>query len=479
MRSTRIAAAALALAFFVHPLPTLAQDTSDTGSVAREALSSVVTIRAYNAAGEEMRLGSGFFLADGRVVTNSHVVAGAEWVEVMDQDEDLLGSAPYAEVLSTRSDLAILPALSAERSGLAVSQQTPQAGDPVWAIGSPEGLHGSVSSGVVSARRSLDGQRYLQISAPVSSGSSGGPILNQRGEVIGVVVSYVTDGQNLNFGVPADQLDALRDSPAGEYSFQSVKSAGESRSSRADDDSELEDKLGTPLENAPVLEVPDYMAGEITRSDLEREGKRFDLYRLQGEAGQTLTVVMVSDEFDTRVGIVEMAEPRGKERWMREDDDGGEGTNSKLTVTLPGSGEYVVLATTYGESLGEYAVAVYDESSSSEAGSSKEGAKDDRWYYVGESSSSIRWYIDRRSVTDLSLGRIRIWAKLEYGRPSAEYDEAQYRVVVDCDDRRYRVGSSLYYVDDELVDEGIGSEWSDIPPESMGEAVLESVCEDR
>jgi hypothetical protein len=80
-------------------------------------------------------------------------------------------------------------------------------GDPVVAIGNPLGLEDTVSNGLVSARRrSEDGSEVLQISAPIAPGSSGGPIFNDRGEVIGIAVAILEEGQNLNFGVPARYL---------------------------------------------------------------------------------------------------------------------------------------------------------------------------------------------------------------------------------------------------------------------------------
>lgn len=483
MRSKEIVLAATAWILLCPPAMA-AQEAPPAGSVPQEALPSVVTIRAYGATGEQIRLGSGFFLSDGRVVTNSHVVAGAEWVEIMDQEENLLGTAPYAEVLSTRSDLAVLPELSSGQPGLPVSGKTPRPGDEVWVIGSPEGLHGSVSNGVVSAVRSLDGQRYLQVSAPVSSGSSGGPILNAEGEVVGVVVSFVTDGQNLNFGVPADQVRALTNSPPGEYSFQHVAAAdGRGRSSTGDGPVPAE-RFGTAMENAPVLDLPGYETGQLAPSDLDGDGRYMDLYRFSAERGQTLTLYMASDEFDTGLAIVGLGATEGEDRWMRIDDDGGEGTNSRLMVTVPESGEYVVLATSYSEeAVGEYAIAVLEGTPSDweEGSESVSEASDERWMYVGLSNDSTRWYVDLRSVNELGAGRVRVWTRMEYREGTAEYDEATFRWDLDCQNRRYRGRSYFYYEDGRLVDDGTMSDpsWSDVPPETIGETVLATACEER
>src|SRR6516225_1013196 len=84
-----------------------------------------------------------------------------------------------------------------------------QVGDSVYAVGNPEGLEGTFSQGIVSGIRESGGDRLLQITAPISPGSSGGPVLNEKGEVIGVSVATFRDGQNLNFAVPSIYLKEL------------------------------------------------------------------------------------------------------------------------------------------------------------------------------------------------------------------------------------------------------------------------------
>jgi hypothetical protein len=83
----------------------------------------------------------------------------------------------------------------------------------VFAVGNPRGLEGTFSSGIISGMRTLpNGVDYFQITAPVSPGSSGGPVLNQNGEVVGVVVGQLSGGQNLNFAIPIKYLrDLVRD----------------------------------------------------------------------------------------------------------------------------------------------------------------------------------------------------------------------------------------------------------------------------
>jgi tetratricopeptide (TPR) repeat protein len=91
--------------------------------------------------------------------------------------------------------------------------RTVVAGQKVYTVSAPKGLSQSVSDGLLSAVRSLDGQQYLQITAPVSPGSSGGPVFNAAGEVIGVIKGLIASGENLNFAIPIDAAVRLLNAP--------------------------------------------------------------------------------------------------------------------------------------------------------------------------------------------------------------------------------------------------------------------------
>jgi hypothetical protein len=84
-----------------------------------------------------------------------------------------------------------------------------QVGEAIYAIGNPEGLEGTFSQGIISSIRKVGADKLLQITAPISPGSSGGPVLNIKGEVIGVSVATSAKGQNLNFAIPSNYLMAL------------------------------------------------------------------------------------------------------------------------------------------------------------------------------------------------------------------------------------------------------------------------------
>ncbi|MDE0687532.1 MAG: S1C family serine protease [Candidatus Poribacteria bacterium] len=88
-----------------------------------------------------------------------------------------------------------------------------QVGETVYAVGNPRGLEGTFSEGIISSIRPIGSDKLIQITAPLSPGSSGGPILNRSGEVIGVSVLTIRDGQNLNFAIPSNYIKKLFSNP--------------------------------------------------------------------------------------------------------------------------------------------------------------------------------------------------------------------------------------------------------------------------
>jgi hypothetical protein len=94
------------------------------------------------------------------------------------------------------------------------------AGQDVVVLGSPQGLEGTVSTGIIGGLRTIGGVRYLQITAPISPGSSGGPVFNAQGRVIGISTATSAKGQNLNFALPAN---LLRDVPPASIGFTAAK----------------------------------------------------------------------------------------------------------------------------------------------------------------------------------------------------------------------------------------------------------------
>src|SRR2546425_730931 len=174
---------------------------------------AVVTVLAYDATGQPLQQGSGFFVsAAGHLVTNRHVLQGASRAEVQPPNgqryavtrvvaEDKTGD--LVEVVTDTPQEAVRE--------LPISRVMPEVGERVVVVGSPLGLEQTVSEGIVSALRALPGfGTVVQLTAPISSGSSGGPVVNLRGEVIGVTTLQMAQGQNLNFALPGERVLELR-----------------------------------------------------------------------------------------------------------------------------------------------------------------------------------------------------------------------------------------------------------------------------
>ncbi len=187
------------LTCFLSSLGSLyAQTISD---IAEHAMPSVVSIAVYDITGTPYVFGSGFFIAPGKILTNAHVVDGAYSVAISSDTEY------YDQITILKSDEeSDLALLSVEIRGESMlrfqEMQEIRPGQRVVTIGNPMGLEKTVSDGIVSGIRIIGDQlQIIQISAPISQGSSGGPLLSQEGRVIGVVSATLSEGQNLNFAV--------------------------------------------------------------------------------------------------------------------------------------------------------------------------------------------------------------------------------------------------------------------------------------
>ena len=153
--------------------------------------------------------GSGFFVEQNIIVTNYHVIKGATKAfcspDNFDQQFEIKGYIEIDEI----HDLAILYVEELDRPPLPLSEMSISPGEKVFVIGSPVGFSATISEGIVSSLRDYEDSKFIQITAPVSHGSSGGPVFNTYGKVVGVVIAGVDDAQNLNFAIPIDYLKLL------------------------------------------------------------------------------------------------------------------------------------------------------------------------------------------------------------------------------------------------------------------------------
>lgn len=197
----------LALGLILFSSVTVA--TAENTLLAQNALASTVKLKMDHGG-----YGSGFLVAPGRVATNLHVIHGAitGTAELVGQKTDRFKIKGFTAI-ADKHDLVIL-----EVPGLVVppnvsplslgDSEDMNIGETVYAVGNPAGFDGTFSEGNISGIRKDANGTLLQMTAPISPGSSGGPVLNKHGDVIGVSVA-AGPGQNLNFAIPSNYLKSL------------------------------------------------------------------------------------------------------------------------------------------------------------------------------------------------------------------------------------------------------------------------------
>ncbi len=207
-KSCALTGAFLFLVFTVSPVA----GKENLPGLIKRVESSIVMIVTYGKEGSVLGQGSGFFIGEmGDVITNSHVLEGASRGTVRTTDgeeypikqvvaEDKEGDIVQVSVDISRKAIKPLP----------VATKLPEVGERVIVIGTPLGLDQTVSDGIVSAVREIPGfGKIVQLTAPISPGSSGSPVINMKGEVIGIATFFAVAGQNLNFAIPGERVTRL------------------------------------------------------------------------------------------------------------------------------------------------------------------------------------------------------------------------------------------------------------------------------
>lgn len=173
---------------------------------------AVVTILTFDSSNNPVAQGSGFIVAKDRIVTNYHVVSGSTNVLILFND----GTTVKTDLVAAGSkqlDLVVLAAQTGNRPFLRLGDELQlKVGQPVYAIGAPQGLIDSLSNGLVSAFREDNGRFLIQTTVAIAHGSSGGPLFDSSGEVVGVTTLVLKDG-NFGFAVAAGDLKHLIRAP--------------------------------------------------------------------------------------------------------------------------------------------------------------------------------------------------------------------------------------------------------------------------
>jgi S1-C subfamily serine protease len=166
----------------------------------------------YEYSGRLKHIGSGFFYNEnGDIVTNSHVLSQNCRAEIK---TDTGKRYPVATIIERNEKTDFVKAsthIPQKTPWLSIAKNLPRVGDKIMVAGSPMGLEQTITEGIVSAwRKHATNTKMLQISAPVSPGSSGGPVMNMAGEVVGIAALQMVNGQNLNFAVPASAIFGIK-----------------------------------------------------------------------------------------------------------------------------------------------------------------------------------------------------------------------------------------------------------------------------
>ena len=178
--------------------------------IAEKTLAATVYLEMQDSKGLLLGFGSGFFVRDNLIATNYHVIEGAARGTAKLVGKFTTYTIEGVTATDKTNDLALLKVTAPGIKPLPLGNSTDvKIGETVYVAGNPKGLEGTFSNGIISSRRDKNTKERLQMTAPISPGSSGGPVLNSKGEVIGVSFMTLVGGQNLNFAIPSRYLTEL------------------------------------------------------------------------------------------------------------------------------------------------------------------------------------------------------------------------------------------------------------------------------
>jgi S1-C subfamily serine protease len=312
---------AIATIPLLAPFPVNAQSDEDTNiRVYKSASPAVVSIQSAQGSG------SGSLIdPKGLVLTNAHVVRGATTVNVILSDQRRFRGVVIAR--SRNPDLAVirlegvntsLPTIQiASSSGIQVGQRA-------FAIGNPFGrFAGTLTTGIIS--RIDSDRKLLQTDAALNPGNSGGPLLNSRGELVGVNTAiFTTNSTNSGIGL-AIEADTVKQ-------FLTAVSQGK-----------IANNPTPTIAPSDLTLDGNAIAADLTASDNTLpDGSYYKSYQFQGQAGQSVVIEMRGNGIDPYLVLFDATG-----RKVAEDDDSGGGKNARLTVTLASTGKYTLYANSY------------------------------------------------------------------------------------------------------------------------------------
>jgi len=210
----------VAILFFVTSFNLFSQQVLTPEQIYEKVNDAVVIVLAYDVNGKLINQGSGVVVDDeGYIITNYHVMKNASKVnivhsELVFENAELIGGDEESDILFIKipkSDLAVIE--TPESDDVKIGQK-------VYAIGSPMGYENTISDGIVSGYRKFDKINLIQITASISPGSSGGAVVNSKGELVGISTYTITEGQNINFAIPIKDIRKIEAKP---YVYNVIK----------------------------------------------------------------------------------------------------------------------------------------------------------------------------------------------------------------------------------------------------------------
>lgn len=170
----------------------------------KNSVESILTVTSKIASGEESQ-GTGVAISAHNVITNCHVIIGENAVFVFKGNKKISAKLVSADKLGDKCVLAIQEPL---QNYLTKSRFEPslEIGEEVYSIGNPQGLTASISNGLISGIREVEAKKYIQMTAPISHGSSGGALLDSRGNLLGITTASMESGQAINFAIPIGEF---------------------------------------------------------------------------------------------------------------------------------------------------------------------------------------------------------------------------------------------------------------------------------
>ena len=192
-------------------VPETAKDPENEIVVIAEKLKGATVLLAMeDANGQSLGLGSGFFVRTNQIATNFHVIEGAARGTAKRVEQETTYNIEGFTAMDESHDLVVLQVSASDVQPLPFGDSdTVKTGEEVYTVGNPKGLEGAFSAGHISNVRGEGANKIIQFTAEISPGSSGGPLVNRQGQVIGVATMNLEGGQNLNFAIPSNYLKAL------------------------------------------------------------------------------------------------------------------------------------------------------------------------------------------------------------------------------------------------------------------------------